>query len=107
MTTRIIDCFEALQWDGGERQVHECYVNNYKDAKAIAGEHGAVVAKTFIIHDSAHDYNHWKSGKIREAALAKLSREEQIALGLTPKPEERKTLAELEAENPDGFRNPE
>lgn len=83
MTTRIIDCFEVQQWDGGERHNHECYIANEKAAKAIAGQHGLVFAKSFIIHDDESDYKHWKSGKIREQALAKLSREEQIALGLT------------------------
>lgn len=33
MTTRIIECFDVQQWDGGDRTNHYCFMANEKDAK--------------------------------------------------------------------------
>lgn len=82
MATTLINCFDVQRWDGGERTVHECYVTDKVSASNIAGMHGSVVEKTFIIHDNQDDYNDFKNGEVKKRALAKLSDIELAALGL-------------------------
>jgi hypothetical protein len=80
--TKIIECYDVQLWDGGDRHYHECYVVDKDDAKAIAGQHGAVYKRTFIIHESKEEYEFLKSGELKKQALAKLTVEERNALGL-------------------------
>lgn len=81
MTTKIIECFEVLRWDGGERQNHLCYMERKEDADALAGKHDAVIKKTFVVHDSVESFKRLESGELKKKALAKLTKEERLALG--------------------------
>jgi hypothetical protein len=82
MTTRIIECFDVQHWDGGERHNHHAYIVDENDAKVVAGEHGLLIKRTFVIHDNLADYQHHKSDELKRTALAKLTPEERIVLGL-------------------------
>jgi hypothetical protein len=53
------------------------------DAKTIAGKHGAVYNKKFIIHESKSDYDNVKNGEIKRQALTKLTDLERSVLGIS------------------------
>lgn len=82
MTTRIIECFDVQHWDGGDRHNHHAYVVSEQDAKKIAGQYGTTIKRTFIVHDTMVDYKHHTSEELRRTALAKLTKQERVALGL-------------------------
>lgn len=82
MTTRIIECFDVHRWDGGDRNVHYCYMLNEKDAKEVASKHGSYFKCTFVVHETVEDLQHWNSGELKRQALEKLTTAEKIALGL-------------------------
>lgn len=82
MTTRIIECYDVQRWDGGDRTNHYCFMTTEKDAKEVAGEHGHIVKRDFVVHESIADLQHWNSGELKRKALAKLTIAEKIALGL-------------------------
>lgn len=82
MATQIIELFEVQQWDGGERHNHDCYATTETVATEIAGQHGLVLKRKFVVHDTTTDYKAWKNGDIKRQAMAKLSPLEIAALGL-------------------------
>lgn len=82
MTTKFIECFDVQLWDGGDRTNHECYVMHEGAAKKIAGQHGSVIKKTFLIHDNEQDYRDFKNGEVKRQALEKLTDIEIAALGI-------------------------
>lgn len=85
MTTRIIECFEVMD-HGEDGRVfpgrHVAYIADEKDAKALAGNWLSVGKKTIVVHDNRSDYDHFKSQALKDQALAKLTQEERLALGL-------------------------
>lgn len=81
--TKVINCFEVMLWDGGDRHLHECYVESKDDAHSIAGKHGLVIPRSIVIYENKNEYESMKSGKIKEQALSKLTDLELKALGLT------------------------
>lgn len=82
MTTRLIECFDVQQWDGGDRTIHAGYIVNESDAKDIAGQHGYVHKVKIIIHDNKQDFKDFKEGEVKRKALAKLTDIEIAALGI-------------------------
>lgn len=85
MTTRIVECFAVMDHgcDGkafpGRVVAH--FVNE-KDAKTVAGNWNGVSPVKLVIHDTMSDYDNHKSVEFKEKALAKLSPEERLVLGL-------------------------
>ena len=85
MTTRIIECFEVLD-HGCDGRVfpgkHVAYISNENDARALAGNFLSVGKKTLVIHDTRTDYDAFHSQALKDQALAKLTAEERLILGL-------------------------
>lgn len=82
MTNKLIECFDVQLWDGGDLTNHECYMMNENAAKRVAGQHGSVIKKTFIIFDDDQDYRDFKDGEVKRQALEKLTDIEIAALGI-------------------------
>ena len=62
---------------------HIANFSNKEDAEVCAnGVYRSAYKKTFTIFDSVEDYENNTREKIRERALAKLTTEEKIALGV-------------------------
>lgn len=82
MATTVIEVYDVQEWDGGDRQIHKCYIVNKEDAEELAGKHGAVVKRSLVIHDTKADYLELAQGEIKRRALEKLTPLERQALGL-------------------------
>lgn len=82
MTTKLIECYDVQQWDGGDRTTHVGYIVNESDAKDIAGMHGHTHKVKIIIHDNKQDFKDFRDGEVKRQALAKLTDLEIAALGI-------------------------
>ncbi len=81
---KIINCWDIQVWDGGDRHNHKYYVATKEaaDAWMKKNTYDAVYEKQFIILDSYDELMDYKNGEARKRALAKLTEEDKIALGL-------------------------
>ena len=81
---QIIKCWDIQSWDGGERHNHRYYVATKEaaDAWKANNKYDEVYEKEFIILDSWDELQDYKAGELRKRALAKLTNEERVVLGL-------------------------
>ena len=83
---KVIPVIEVSSWDGGERHNFACYLDNSNghgahDARKLLNPHDYLRETEIVVFDTVAEYNEFKSGKVRERALAKLTAEERKALG--------------------------
>jgi len=85
---KVIPVIEVSTWDGGDRHNFAFYIDNtnrcgVSHARAYQDKHPHdIVRETeIVIFEGQVDYNEFRSGKVRERALAKLTAEERKALG--------------------------
>lgn len=81
MATKVIECFEVQDWDGGERHNHSYYIESEPDPMMIKQSHAICIRRKFVIHETVDDLQLWKSGDLKKKALEKLTPEERAALG--------------------------
>lgn len=81
---KIIKCWDIQVWDGGDRHDHKYYVATKEaaDAWMAKNKFDTVYEKQFIILDSYEELMDYRNGESRKRALAKLTEEDKIALGL-------------------------
>ena len=81
---KIIKCWDIQVWDGGDRHNHKYYVSTKEaaDAWMVENTYDSVYEKEFIILDSFAELEEYRNGELRKRALAKLTEEERIVLGL-------------------------
>ena len=88
MLTTVIKGFEVVDADGdGRGESHVAYFNNEPAAEECASQSRGYrrvkpFEKTFSICSDMADYLDMKNEQLRAKALAKLTKEEQKALGL-------------------------
>lgn len=82
---QVLKLWDYKVWDGGDRHNHKAYFSlsglAEHQAKALAGTYDIMDKTEIIIYQSLQEYHDFKSGKLRESALAKLTTEERKALG--------------------------
>lgn len=81
---KIIKCWDIQVWDGGERHNHKYYVATKEaaDEWIAKNKYDLAYEKEFVILDSYAELMDYKNGEARKRALAKLSEEDKIVLGL-------------------------
>ena len=81
---KIIKCWDIQVWDGGERHNHKYYVATKEaaDEWIANNKYDTVFENEFVILDSWDELQEYKNGELRKRALAKLTAEEQVVLGL-------------------------
>ncbi|WP_374335423.1 hypothetical protein [Methyloversatilis sp.] len=82
MATQVIEVWDLHVWDGGDRENYRASFSNPEAAAEAAGQHDRIDQRRIIVHESKADYVEWQSGNLRRNALAKLTNEERIVLGL-------------------------
>lgn len=81
---KAIKIWDIQVWDGGDRHNHRYYVSS-KDAAdqwKEKNKYDYVTEKELIIFDDYDELMHHVSGEARKRALAKLTEEDKLALGL-------------------------
>lgn len=81
---QVIKCWDIQVWDGGERTVHKYYVKTKEaaDEWKANNTYDSVYEREFVILDSYDELMDYKTGEARKRALAKLTDEDKIALGI-------------------------
>lgn len=81
---KIIKCWDIQVWDGGDRHNHKYYVSTKETADEWMKKntYDTVYEKEMVILDSWDELQDYKNGELRKRALAKLTEEERIVLGL-------------------------
>ena len=81
---KIIKCWDIQVWDGGDRHNHKYYVATKEaaDEWKFRNKFDEVYEKEFVILDSWDELKEYKNGELRKRALAKLTEEERIVLGV-------------------------
>lgn len=81
---KIIKCWDIQVWDGGDRHNHKYYVATKEaaDAWMAKNKYDTIWEKEFIILDSWDELQDYQDGELRKRALAKLTAEERVVLGL-------------------------
>lgn len=81
---QIIKCWDIQVWDGGERHNHKYYVATKEaaDKWLEKNTYDSVWEKEFVILDSFAELEIYRNGQMRQRALAKLTEEDKIVLGL-------------------------
>jgi hypothetical protein len=81
---KIIKCWDIQVWDGGDRCNHKYFVATKEaaDAWMVKNKFDSVYEKEFIIFDDLAELDSYRKGEQRAQALAKLTLEDQVALGL-------------------------
>ena len=82
---KVIKCWDIQVWDGGDRHNHKYYVSTKEAADAWIAEHkyDAIYERELVILDSLTELKDYESGELRKRALAKLTKEEKMILGLS------------------------
>ncbi len=80
---KVVECWEVLSWDGGERHNHKYFLLSEAEAETykVANKHDIVSKRVFTFFDSIAEAEDNTMQKIRERALAKLSAVERKSLG--------------------------
>lgn len=85
---KVIPVIEVRSWDGGNGHRFAFYLNNTDGAGTHAvreweakNPHDYIRETEIVLFNTVADYEEFKSGKVRERALAKLTAEERKALG--------------------------
>jgi hypothetical protein len=81
---KIIKCWDIQVWDGGDRHNHKYYVATKEaaDAWIAKNKYDMIYEKEMIILDDLPEVEAYRNGELRKRALAKLTEEERIVLGL-------------------------
>ena len=81
---KIIKCWDIQVWDGGDRHNHKYYVATQEAAEQWKekNKYDEIYEKEFVILDSWDELEEYKNGELRKRALAKLTAEEKVILGL-------------------------
>ena len=81
---KIIKCWDIQVWDGGDRHNHKYYVATKEAADEWMknNKYDMIYEHEFVIIDSWDELQDYKNGELRKRALAKLTEEERIVLGL-------------------------
>ena len=81
---QIIKCWDIQVWDGGDRHNHKYYVATKEAADEWMknNKYDTVYEHEFVVLDSWDELQDYKNGELRKRALAKLTDEEKIILGL-------------------------
>ncbi len=81
---QIIKCWDIQVWDGGDRHHHRYYVATQEAAEAWKekNKYDEIYEKEFVILDDLTELEAYKKGELRKRALAKLTEEDKIVLGL-------------------------
>lgn len=81
---QIIKCWDIQVWDGGDRHNHKYYVATKEaaDEWMAKNKYDMIYEKEFVILDSWDELQDYKNGELRKRALAKLTEEERIVLGV-------------------------
>lgn len=83
---KIINCHAIDKWDGGDRQNFAFYLDNPEQAaeykKNNPNDHVREV--TLVIYESLEEESTGHKEMLRKQAMAKLTPEELLALGLKP-----------------------
>lgn len=81
---KIIECWDIQVWDGGDRHYHKHYVATKEAADAWKAKHqfDNVSKLRLVIFDNMDELNDYELGEARKRALAKLTAEDKIALGI-------------------------
>ena len=81
---QIVKCWDIQAWDGGERHNHRYYVATKEAADEWLKNHphDAAYQHNMVILDDLNEVEAFKNGELRKRALAKLTDEERIVLGL-------------------------
>jgi len=87
-----ISVWDIQVWDGGGGTDHKYYVATKKAADEWKrnNTYDYICEKTITIYDSYEDLMVHVSNEAKEKALAKLTKEDRIALGLIENAEEKK-----------------
>lgn len=80
---KVIEYWAIEVWDGVDRHIHRYSVSDEKTAKEwkVKNPHDYVVKRTLVIYESSEEMTEDFRKKLKEQALAKLTKEERIALG--------------------------
>ena len=85
---KVIPVIEVNSWDGAGGHRFAFYLNNSDGLGthtarewASKNPHDYLRETEIVLFDTVADYNEFKSSKVRERALAKLTAEERKALG--------------------------
>lgn len=81
---KIIKCWDIQVWDGGDRHNHKYYVATKVAAEewVAKNKYDTFYEKEMVILDDLTEVEAYKNGELRKRALAKLTEEERIVLGL-------------------------
>ena len=81
---QIIKCWDIQVWDGGDRHNHRYYVATKEaaDEWMAKNKYDMVYEHEMVILDSWDELQDYKNGELRKRALAKLTAEEKVVLGL-------------------------
>lgn len=81
---KIIKCWDIQVWDGGDRHNHRYYVATKEaaDEWKAKNKFDEIYEKEFVILDSYAELMDYRSGEARKRALANLTEEDKILLGL-------------------------
>lgn len=80
---QIVECWEVLSWDGGDRHNHAFFLLNKESADAWqqAHKHDVIRHRVFEFFDTVREAQDNQTEKVRERALARLTAQERKALG--------------------------
>jgi hypothetical protein len=81
---QIINFWDIQVWDGGDRHFHKHYVSTKAAADAWMSKnpYDLIQEVELVIFDDMDELQDHANGEVRKRALAKLTAEEKIALGL-------------------------
>lgn len=81
---QVVQCWDIQSWDGGERHNHRYYVASKEVADEWLEKHPHDVAyeHNLVILKDLTEIEEYKNGEMRKRAMAKLTTEERIVLGL-------------------------
>ena len=81
---KILKVWDIQVWDGGDRHTHKYYVATKEaaDEWIEKNKYDMIYEKEIVILDSWDELQDYKNGELRKRALAKLTEEERIVLGV-------------------------
>lgn len=81
---KIHKVWDIQVWDGGDRHNHKYYVATKEaaDEWIEKNKYDMIYEKEIVILDSWDELQDYKNGELRKRALAKLTEEERIVLGV-------------------------
>lgn len=81
---KMVNCWDIHQWYGGDFYNHKFYVSNEHIAEDWVKiyQYDKFYSKELIIFESIQEIKDYLNGELRKSALAKLTPEEKMALGI-------------------------